>query len=55
MTHMKHYACSWDFLPSWCFITEDEKFFNLRDKIKSLKLAGINLPQSNSVLGSDLD
>ena len=52
----------WDFLPVWCFITEDEKwcsdrpyFFNLRNKLKSLKLAGTNLPQSNSVPGSDLD
>ena len=30
-------------------------FLNLRDKFKSLKLAGTNSPQSNSVPGSDLD
>ena len=26
MTHMKQSACSLDFLPVWCFITEDEKW-----------------------------
>ena len=31
------------------------KFFKLRDKLKSLKLADTNSPQSTSVPGSDLD
>ena len=30
-------------------------FLNLRDKLKFLKLAGTNSPQSISVQGSDLD
>ena len=36
-------------------MTNGNKFLKLRDKLKSLKLADTNSPQSSSVPGSDLD
>ena len=36
-------------------VLTSHNFLKLRDKFKSLKLAGTNSPQSSSVPGSDLD